>query len=585
MIRTRRVAKPLVMALLVTLFSLPAGIAWAVPFEQALPEDCIVFVNVANIAELKADAGRTRAMQLYQDPAMRPFVDPILKEVDRLVDRLHQEAGINVRELASLPTGQFAAGLRLHPANPDDPPYLFLLLDVSTNAPRVQSLLDQFSDRLESQQGMSKRKEGEFTVLSKKQAKPRQQLCYTLKGGILAVGNDPESLGAVVSALEGGRRNALAGNGRFQAFREQAGGPGDIEIFVDISKIITVAVDKAPPQAAMGVTLLGLNAFQSAGISVSLVKGEYESMAQAALLTRGQSTLLNLLNMPSQALKPESWVPQDIASYASFTWDLDLFYDTLSGIVNGINPNLMEQIDRQLAQFPPDNPLITGIKSDVIGPLGNRLSVLTDLSESRGMPVSRVLLAWQLDNADKLRGTIDRLIGLAGGALPLQTKTVKGHTVYTFPLGELLATQAPDQDMPIPVGNVGLAVSKSHLLLATHVELLDKALNSSGSGLAESRDYRRIASKFPGKTSGVFFARADQQAESTWKMVKSGQLTKLLRQLLSQGDAERIFGNLVDAVNGQNLPALDSVRTYLAPSGGYLLMDERGVRLVQFSLK
>ena len=169
----------------------------------------------------------------------------------------------------------------------------------------------------------------------------------------------------------------------------------------------------------------------------------------------------------------------------------------------------------------------------------------------------------------------------------LQNKMVKGTKVYFFPLGDLLAAQMPDQNLPVGVGVVGFAITKTHFLLTTHVELLDKVLESEGKpGLAESPAYQKVAAKFPAETSLISYVRSDEQIRSLYNMVKSGQLAKALRTQMEQRDEISAFlGGIVDSLEGKNLPDFDVVKKYFQPSGAYGVMNDKGVKITSFGVK
>lgn len=566
---------------------IPASAWSAVPFEKALPDDCVVFVNVNDLPGLKARVRQTTAVRLLGDASMKPFVDGLAGEVDKLVALLQQRTGVDVKELASLPAGQLTFALRLSEGNPDEPPYVYLLADVSGKEAEVTRLLGRLEKAVGSE--LTKRSERGLTVFSRGEPKPREQLCYALKGARLLIANDPDAAAKAAEALEAGAKNSLAENNRFREFRGRASGTGDFELFIDLSRIIDVSLKAGDAEWSEVVSAFGLSVMQSAGVSLAVGKGDFESNLQILLTAKGDAPVLGLLRMPATALRPEPWVPQEIVSYSSVSWDLDKFYATLSAIIERFNPGAMAQVEAVASQFPdPNNPLIRSIKNDVIGPLGNRLTFVSDLTQANNMPVSRVLVAWQLDDGDRIRGIIDQVMGMIGPLLQAERKTIKGTTVHTFPaLGRALA-QAPAANRPVPVGVVALAVTKSSLFLTTHVELLDKVLNRDEGqpGLAESEGYRKVAGSFPAAVSGISYTRSDEQARAGWDLVKSGQLATLLRASLQQNAAaSAIFGGLVGALEGKNLPEFDAVRKYMVPSGGFAVMDENGMRFVSFSLK
>lgn len=557
----------------------PVVRAAAGQFEKSLPQDCVVFVNLDDFSGLKNRMAETSFAKLCGDPAMKPFVEGIAGEFGKLLGMAQEATGVDFKELLSLPTGQIAFAIQLHQQNPDEPPFIYFVADVAGKEDRVRSLLSRLEPKLE-QAGMTKRSVGGLTAFGRGESKPREELCYGVQGSALVIGNDPEALGKVAGGLKGGSATSLANNERLTAFRQRAGGTGDFELFVDVSTIVAVAAAKGGQQAGAGIAMLGLNAFQSAGLTLSIGKGEFEGQFQLLINTRGQSQLLNFFNMPAKPLRPEEWVPSDVASYNSFNWDVDLFYNTLSNLVNGYAPGALAQADAAASMLggDPNNPLIRSIKEDVIGPLGNRLSLVTDLTEAGGIPTQRILLAWELDSSEKIARIVDQLAGMFGPAIGGEKKSVAGNTVHVFPV--------PIQVPGIPPMRIGLTVTKRHLMVASHVELLDKALAGGGkAGLAESDDFRRIASKFPAQLSGISYNRGEASAGAFWRFMKSGQFDNVLQMALQDDGARAALGGLVDAIKGEKLPDFDTVRKYFKSSGGYVVMDDQGMRFVSFSVK
>lgn len=571
----------LVLAAVVGLSSISAALAGS--FEKALPGDAALFVNIANVTTLKASVTETRLAKLLSDPAMKPFVDGFMGEITKLLDMAEQIGGISIPQILNLPTGQVSLALKTREG--EGLPTIYFLASCKGNEDAVKSLLDKIFTTAE-EVGMNKKEEGDLTIFSQGEGSPGAQVAIAFKNGVLVIGNDSEALNAAIAGLEGGVKDSLADNADFRAFREKAGGEGDGEVYGNLAKAIEMYSGSAGAEVEGMVAMLGLNAFKSAGLSVAVGKGDYEASMQVVVNTKGQTPIFNLLNMPAKPTKPEKWVPENIVSYTSFNWDVELFYSTLTGIVNAASPGMMAQVDAMLAGPDPDNPLLN-IKDDLIGPLGNRLSILSDVADVDGKSTARTLIAWELDDSDKLNALIDRVMALAGGALPLQNKMVKGTKVYHFPLGDLLAAQMPDGELPIAVGEFAFAISKTHFFLTTHLEFLDKILESEGSGsLAESSDYQKVAAQFPANTSLIQYTKADEQIRALWATLKSGALADMLRKQMEQSDEMSAFlSGLVDSLDGKNLPDFDAIKQYMAPTGGYAIMNDTGVHFITFTLK
>ncbi|QDU64871.1 hypothetical protein Pan216_57640 [Planctomycetes bacterium Pan216] len=580
--RTSRATKGAVAAALIALSW--ASVAKAVPFESALPDDCIVYANVPSVSKLKGSFTQTNVWKLWNDPAMARFKAAITAEVGKIFAKVEEQVGVDVPEVLALPSGQMAFALRLDPTDPQKPPFVYFLADVAGNETKVEGLVGRLKTALEGQ-GLTKQEMGDITIFSKGAPKEREQLCMALRGSVLAFANDPAALKETLQALSEGMRGSLADNARFRQFRSRSGGIGDVEVFVDLAKIISFALQSGGPQAQVISGMLGLNAFQAAGVSGKIAYDDYEFTSQLMVLVQGQSLLLDLFRMPAKPLKPEPWVPASIVTYTSLNWDVDGFYNTLTQLVNGFQPGAMAQVDRALSQLDPQNPI--SLKNDIIGPLGNRITAISDLTERDNLPVQRFLIAWQLDDAGRFKAFFDRIMGQLGVVAGFQKKTVKGYDVYTFPLGDVLAAQMPPDQAP-PVGMLGLTVTKTHFMVATFVEVLDMVLNFDGeAGLAETPGYQRVASKFPAETSIITYSQTEVQQRAVWQMLKSGKFAQVLTQAAqADDDVNEYVGGLIQALNGSNLPEFDAVKKYLSsPTGSYGIMDDKGIYFMQFQLR
>lgn len=554
--------------------------AVAAPFENAVPQDCILFVNVANAKSLKEKLEGTDLARLYKDPQMQPFVNGIKTELAKTLAAVEEEVSIDFKRLLSTPQGQMAvaAGVKGNIKNF----YVLFLADVSGKEDVANETLNLVSQKLE-QEGLTKQSKGNLTVYRLDKNEP-VELAFTVQENVLAIGINSEVLQETLARLDGAS-GSLGSSDAYRGFRNKAGGTGDLEFFVNLRRIFDQVTQI--PQAQPFVDAFGADKFEYAGVNISIGKDDFEFVSRSMIVTNGPSQIFQLLNMPAKPTSPQAWVPQNVASYSSFHWDLDKFYSTLGEILDRFLPGALQQAEFMVSQFPsPDNPFITSIKGDIIGPLGNRLTTVGDLGESRGLPVSRTLIAWELDDAEKLNNLVGNLMVLFGQLL--ETKTVKGATVYSYDVGSLLALQMQDQNAPVPVGVVAFTIANSQLYLTTHIELLDTVLNFSGAGLAESAEYRRIASKFPANTSSISFVRSEAQGRAFWQMLKSGQLSKMLRGAAEQQDEDadaRLIEGWATALDGSNLPDFEQVKQHFTTSGGFSVMDQNGLQTTYYTLK
>jgi hypothetical protein len=554
------------------------------PFENAIPSDTVVLVNMPNVALMKERMGQTSIANMLNDEAMKPFVDNLMGEVQLLLDTAEQITSISLTEFLSLPTGQVSMAVRMDAENSEAFPFIYFLADCKGNEEKLKDIMTKITSALE-ENGLSKEMVGDVSVYAIGDAAKRQQIAMAVKGSLLAIGNDPESMNKVIGSIESGSDESLGKSERFMAFRERAGGTGHMEIYADLVRTIEFASDMGQPEIATAVAMLGLNAFESLGVSALFGEDDNDHSVQVLVNTKGTSPIFNLFKMPAKPIKPEAWVPADVAGYGSFNWDVDTFYETLIGMVNAVQPGAMEQVEAMLAGPDPQNPLLN-LKNDLIGPLGNRISFINDYIVEESTPNPRFLLAWELENSQKLTELFDRLMTLAGGALPLETTSVNGNTVYTFPLGDLVAAQVDPSQMPFKLGVFGFTITKTHLMLTTHVELLNKCLNTNSGGLAESEIYSTLAKKMPAEVSMMGVSRRDEDGKATWTYLKSGKLAETIRTAMeSQSEVGAFLGGIIDALDGSNLPEFEKVQKYFIPSGSYAIMDDKGVKYMSFTPK
>jgi hypothetical protein len=374
------------------------GAAFAGSFEKALPADCAAFVSVSDVNKLKSSVTETRFAQMLADPAMQPFVDGVTGEVTKLLDMAEQITGISLPQIVSLPTGQVVIAVRM--PDGEGTPIVYFLADCKGNEDATKETLDKIFTTAE-ELGLNKQEEGELTTFSQGDEGPKVSIAF--KGTTLVIGNNAEAIGTVVDSLEGGASDSLADSAGFKAFRERVGGEGDAEVYGNLSKVMELGAGAAGPNAEGIIAMLGLNAFQSAGVSVNVGKGDYETSLQLVVSKKGDVPLMQLFNMPAKPIKPEAWVPDNVVSYTSFNWDLELFYTTLTDMVNAAQPGMMDQVNAMLAGPDPDNPLLD-IKNDLIGPLGDRMTIISDIADIDGTATNRMLIGCSAPESEDGQG-------------------------------------------------------------------------------------------------------------------------------------------------------------------------------------
>ncbi len=374
-----------------------------------------------------------------------------------------------------------------------------------------------------------------------------------------------------------GRSDSLAS---VDAFIKSKAKLGDslVSWFLDINKTIKLLAKIG--QAAQGgggqnieavLQITGVNGLKAAAGSFAFNTGAYDSVSKVYFLaptpTQG---VLKLFMMPPVNLRPEPWVPASVASYGSLSWDLDAAYNGLNDLVNQFQPGMLQVLQQSLVGPNGGPPL--DLQKDVFGPLGNRLTMITDFKKPIKEDSQRILMGIEVTDTKKFQATFNKIIEIAGGA-PAK-RDFQGTTIYDFKLPEM----PNNADGPFKGGVVSLSIAKDTLFIASEPALLESVLRGGASALADSPDFQAIAKQAPAKSSSITYQRSDEGARASYDSIKSGEFEKQFKAQPNAPDIGKFFDK-------SKLPDFSVFAKYMSASGGFGLMEDDGVTFTNFTLR
>jgi hypothetical protein len=134
--------------------------------------------------------------------------------------------------------------------------------------------------------------------------------------------------------------------------------------------------------------------------------------------------------------------------------------------------------------------------------------------------------------------------------------------------------------------NRAITFVHDHILVATHVDLLVKLLESAptGESLQDAADYEQVVAALErlgaSQDNLRVFSRMDEASRVTYQLFKEGRmpeaetvLGKLLNRMLGSGEEGVVRDQEVD---GSKLPDFQVVRRYLGPAGFYAREEPTG---------
>lgn len=360
--------------------------------------------------------------------------------------------------------------------------------------------------------------------------------------------------------------------------------------YLDANKLIKAVIntmskgDQAQAQQTeVLVQTLGGFGLKSIGGSFALGTESYDSLSKIFFhAPKPVQGLLKAFSMPQLSLRPESWVPATVASYQTMSLDLDNAYVALEEVVNKFQQGMIQLVEQQLAGPNGGEPL--SFQKDLFGPLGDRITLITDYKKPIKDDSQRMLLAISLEDAKAFQNTLSRLFAITGAAP--EKREFQGITIYDFAVDVPQGAAPPGFNPQGQIkSNVSVAVAKDTLFITRDTTLLEEVLRPGNAPLVESALFQSVAKEYPEKASGLSYVRPDESARLSYDLVKSGRFERaILQGIAARGGAAEI-ANLGKLIPADKLPDFSVFAKYLSLAGGFGVMDDEGFTMTGFSLR
>jgi len=579
----------------------------AAPPERVLPDSTVFLVKVADIKALRESFRQSQYGQLWNDPALIDFRDDIAGKLKETSNTLKKKIGVTLSELFDIPQGYLAIAA-VSQDDPKLPVALAIIADAGNNGERMTDVLTRSTKQAEdagSKVTTESFQGGTLHIIQApppkdkdkkedegKSETPRPPLVWTSGGSIFYIGSNVNLVKDLASHADGRSIGALANVDSFAKTQSKTGA-GDAQIlwFLDITKVVKIVtkanakgVEAQAQQIENLIQELGVNGLKSVGGTLALNAGNYNSLTKTFFLAPTPvQGLLKIFSLPPVSLRPEAWVPASVASYQSLSWDLDNAYNAINDLVNKFQPGMLNVLEQQLAGPEGGQPL--SFQKDLFGPLGDRITMISDFKKPIKEDSQRVLLGIALEDSKAFQGTLTRVMELAGAAP--KKRDFQGTTIYDFdvPVPNLPNNPNGGNLQATIKGPISLAIAKETLFVTTDTTLLEQILRPGGVPLAESPTYQTVAKEIPQKVSGMTFVRPDEQARLSYDMIKSGQFEKALRQGMAAGRGGQAPPELPKIINPDKLPDFSVFAKYLTLGGSYSIADEDGLLSTGFTLR
>ncbi|SIO12812.1 hypothetical protein SAMN05444166_2601 [Singulisphaera sp. GP187] len=573
----------------------------ATPPEKVYPDSTIAFLKVNDATALRESFKQSQFGQLWNDTGLKSWREDFAERLNEAGKSLKAKIGVTYQELLQLPQGPVSIAV-VRREDPKLPVAILITADAGKNTSKLNEVLakaTQQSEQAGSKVATETFKGATLHVIQPppskdkpkddaKDDRPEPPVVWTNQGTVFIIGSDVDATKDLLANAEG-RTNSLESVDSYAQTQKKIGADAQVSWFVDLAKVIKLAAQGAAAQnkgnAAQTqqveaiIQMTGLNGLKAAAGSFTLNKGNFDSLTKTYVYAPGAPQgLLKIFSLPRVNLRPESWVPATVASYQTWSWDLDNAYTAINDVVNMIQPGMLQVLEQQLVGPNGGEPL--KFQNDIFGPLGDRITLISDFKKPIKEDNQRMVLGVALEDAKAFQSTLNKLIGIAGGAP--KKREFQGTTIYDF--------EIPDVPNNANLGNarqfkgpISVAVAKNTVFVSSEPTLLELVLRGGGPSLADSPDYQAVAKEIPEKASTLSFVRPEEQARLSYDMVKSGQFEKALQGSAVAGGPD--LGNIGKLIDKDKLPDFSIFAKYLSQGGSYGVQEEDGFSVTGFSLR
>ncbi|MFN7806097.1 MAG: hypothetical protein ACK5TO_18935 [Planctomycetaceae bacterium] len=565
------------------------------PNDKRLPKGTVAYMSIRNMTEFRTKFGQTMMGQMLADPAMQPLINSIQGKLADSLEKLQRETGFSVSELLSIPEGETTLSVTLGPNAGQFA--LTTLMDFTGRDELFQKVLERMHQEME--------KNGIARVEEEIEGTPAQLIrvpadespvkvvpAYVVKDKTFIFSTHTDSLKSVLARWGGDHDETLASSDTYRAILDRCRGESDsaplMTWYVDPLAIVRGGLSVDPNMAfqaamAMGVMQqIGVDKLKGLGGTSDMAVGDFDSYSRTVLFADSSAKgIMNLMQFDEGAAGPPAWVTSDVLSFSSTRWNLEKAYNTVESLVDMFaGPGTTSRQLDELAENAEIGNL--HLKKDLIDQMtGSYVSVTDQVGQGSEARV-RMLWAFELRNANAMKGVLARIAGIEG--FPGTQRDFQGETIYEFtiPEGALENLGVPNLTRLQAGGadnsgeqTVGMAVADQRMLLAVDVTLLEKVIRGPGDRelLSASPVYKKVAERFPARAASIGFSRGDLQLESLLETLKSGML-----QQATQGQLDL-------EIDPALLPSAEVLKKHTAPSGSYMESDEKGLRWTSFQLR
>jgi len=588
---------------------------------KLLPPETILLADINNFNQLWAQIEKTNFYQLYEDPAMAPFINNFKNKWREQKQESEKEIIRMIGDSGVLPQGRLSVALVFDKQMPDaNEPSILVIAQWGDKIDKVKELADQIVRKaIEEEEGARRQTEDyrgvEIITIEKK---PPEALSYCFIDDCLIASTNPNVLKFVIAQVKGAGSTTLADDRDYNTTGKAIDPSiaGRIDLYVNIKEAIKIELTKDNTGKAKAmIENMGLNNVTSFGCNIEPAGGPGGATLGKAILKidGAKAGICKMFEIETGPIRMPRFIADSACSISVVNLNIKKAFEELANILTRFSPQMAAILYMPVLPPGPNGEPGLQLKADIIDHFGSQIILAQSIDkpqpdnnrrspEKQPLIQTRSIVAIAIDNRAALEKSLSMIHSkMIAPGNPNAQRELLGHTIYSVDLSGLMPMlggppakkpmQAPGGGPSAPKMPLSaFTVTDTHLIFGSE-SVVEQTIRTLSSNRAESISsaawFNKAKSNIPSAigiaglqnnaASGELLWSTLRQSVKPDKAASSDKHNEISVGLTSQSIFPQIMFSRSDGmIDFSLLPEFDAVKKYFGISTFYGISRQDG---------
>jgi hypothetical protein len=578
--------------------------------EMLLPETTVAMAKMTSFSEFFDKMKTSLGAQMIEDESLAPLVERLYEVGEEQYGRIEETVGLSLDELKTLPSGEMTIAL-VAPRRKD--PAVVVILELDDENEAVDKAMGRLREVVEGENAIEE-VESDLEELTVEKAIVRGNPVFFCRyEGVMVGSSSREVLEDIFLRWSGGENEKvrpLSENRKFITISNRCSTsdefPADAMFYVD-----PIGIFKANAKGNAGMQMVvamlpafGLDGLLAAGGNMYVQTEGYETIMHGhVMLASPREGLFDAIALKPGEYRPQDWVPVNIGSYMTTSWDAQQMYAGIEEISNTLSEGSFDEFLQGVK-----NTAGFDLKEAIIDEMNGRVTFVRPILSGDQFNAIGNVFAIGLNDPEKFDEFLEAQ--LTGEKSKENWSDVDHEGIRYWTMGDVGKRREesrkkwmeenkrkvdPEKEARRQYMRKNMRQSRpscvvlgDSLIFGDSEEFIKIAIdtyNGNEEALANDKEFQRHAENMTKllKTdvpSAMLFSDSARELDVMTRAIGSDSLKELLAEQAE--DKPENFQGLKDALDENPLPDYDFFRKYIPTSGGFVTSDDSGYHFLLF---